>query len=596
MYKWQTDGSISWRDGYYNSHPDLPLSVSTTEWDDAYAAFSGSWSLFGIVKGLLDLIAAIPTGRYWLNPVLDSTILTAPVIPAPSEGDRYLIDGTGAGGWAGHSNCIAEYESGAWVFYESGGTPPYDLSDGASVWDETHNTYWVFNDDPSPEWVQCGGTTLEKVITVGTPGTYVIDGMKERGAVFIGEGSGNIVFELPDRSEGLRFRVLRGTPAGSNHVDIVVASGSDDVIRLSAKSLILDSSDPLIPQQLYRQIRLVAQNDYVDLVCMKDGWNIVGGIASINDRSPTDGDTAQGASDTTHITLALAASSNDDEYIGRLIYLTDGIGEGQIRMITDYVGNTRVATVYPAWTTQPDGTSVYDMVDYATAVIGMGEIGTAFMNTDKDAYPLAEGLFAEENYPSISRYAGLNYFDTWGSMLLGRAQKALSGAQYSSGFGYGGNARWDSQFLFGSPAPTASVKDPQVSRILLYGTPKAGGVAEPMRIGTGAGEIELTMDNSRLYYVTFSIAVTYGNTHPPKLISWSGSFLAFCNYLGAVSIVSGSENITETGNSGTPAITLDISAASGLPQFLLANSELLDQAKAVGFADVIEVESAGAPS
>jgi hypothetical protein len=236
------------------------------------------------------------------------------------------------------------------------------------------------------------------------------------------------------------------------------------------------------------------------------------------------------------------------------------------------------------------------MADYAAATVGMNEIGTAYMNADMDAYIGAGGLFEEKGYPSISRYTGLNFFESWGALLLGKNQWAKHGSQYASGFGYGGRTRWDSQFLFGSPAPTGTDQEPQVSRIMLYGTPKAGGVAEAMRIGTGGGQNELTMDNSRLYYVTFAVAVTYGNEHPPKLISWSGSFLALCNYLGVVSIVAGSENIVETGNSGTPAITFDISAASGLPQFLLTNNELLDQATAVGFADIIEIRSAGAPS
>jgi hypothetical protein len=281
-----------------------------------------------------------------------------------------------------------------------------------------------------------------------------------------------------------------------------------------------------------------------------------------------------------------------------LIYIIAGTGAGQIRPIIDYVGNTRVATISPAWTTQPDGTSEYEMVDYAAAQVGFQEIGTAFMHVDKDNY-LQTGVFEEEAYPSISRYAGLNFFATWGALLLGKSQNAVTGAQYSSGFGYGGRTRWDSQFLFGSPAPTApygAATDPQVSRIMLYGTPKSGGVAEPMRIGTGAGQHELTMDASRIYYVTFSIAVSYGYSHPPKLISWSGSFLAFCNYLGAVSIVAGSENITETGNLNSPSISLAIDASSGLPQFLLTSTELLDQARAVGFADIVEVQSAGAPA
>lgn len=71
------------------------------------------------------------------------------------------------------------------------------------------------------------------------------------------------------------------------------------------------------------------------------------------------GGTAQaGASGT--ITLASGASAVDDAYNGRIITIVAGTGAGQApRLISDYVGSTKVATVTPNWVTQPDNTSVY---------------------------------------------------------------------------------------------------------------------------------------------------------------------------------------------------------------------------------------------
>lgn len=615
MYKWQTDGIISWRDGYYNSHPDLPLSVSTTEWDDAYAAFSGSWSLFGIVKGLLDLIAAIPTGRYWLDPV-DNDSLTEPA--GPALGARYLIPGTATAGanWlvdgpAGGpvQDCIAVCTGtgpSTWEYWGDpavwGGAQDYDLNDGASLWNLYEDSYWVY-DATGAAWIQCGGSTLEKVLDVTAIGTFTINDTTHRGTTFVVKQSGGTAtLVLPTCADGLIYRVIKDTATGSgDHVEVMVPDLSSVNIFLQQRQFVLDmGGTPVYLDQVYRKFRIVSRGDSVYLLGTKDGWVIVDALATITDRSPQDAGTAQGAGDATHITLQAGASANNHEYNGRLVFITACPGVpaavGQIRLITAYAGATKIATVSPAWTTTPDATAVYEMVKYDSIPVGMGELGSCYSQDDMDNYSDAGGALNSNNFPTISRYAGLNSTETWGALLLGRTQRALEGAKYASAFGYGGNARWDSQFLFGSPAPTASVKDPQVSRVMLYGTPKNGGVAEPMRLGTGAGETELTMDNSRLYYVTFSIAVTYGLNDPPKLISWSGSFLALCNYMGAVSIVAGSENITETGNLNSPAITLDISAASGLPQFLLANSESLDQAKAVGFADIIEIESAGAPS
>lgn len=72
---------------------------------------------------------------------------------------------------------------------------------------------------------------------------------------------------------------------------------------------------------------------------------------------------AQGGAPTT-ITLAAAQPdfvlhAVDDTYNGKLIRITVGTGAGQARQITDYVGSSRLATVAPGWSVQPDPTSQY---------------------------------------------------------------------------------------------------------------------------------------------------------------------------------------------------------------------------------------------
>lgn len=59
------------------------------------------------------------------------------------------------------------------------------------------------------------------------------------------------------------------------------------------------------------------------------------------------------------ITLAAGASAVDDFYNGMFLEITSGTGALQRRRILDYVGSTKVATVDPAWTTQPTSSSVY---------------------------------------------------------------------------------------------------------------------------------------------------------------------------------------------------------------------------------------------
>ena len=78
-----------------------------------------------------------------------------------------------------------------------------------------------------------------------------------------------------------------------------------------------------------------------------------------------DSGAAQAGSSST-ITLKSTASATDDVYNGMYVTITSGTGTGQIRIIEDYVGSTKVATVTPAWTTTPDNTSNYEITTWAT--------------------------------------------------------------------------------------------------------------------------------------------------------------------------------------------------------------------------------------
>lgn len=74
----------------------------------------------------------------------------------------------------------------------------------------------------------------------------------------------------------------------------------------------------------------------------------------------TSGTAQSGGSNT--ITLAAGSASEVGTYIGCYVGITGGTGAGQIRLIYLYDGPTKVATVTDSWTTQPDDTSVYELV------------------------------------------------------------------------------------------------------------------------------------------------------------------------------------------------------------------------------------------
>lgn len=86
--------------------------------------------------------------------------------------------------------------------------------------------------------------------------------------------------------------------------------------------------------------------------------NAVQYFEEIRPEEAEDSGVAQAATTNT-ITLATTASAVDRTYNGAEIEIVAGTGQGQVSMIADYVGSTRVASVFRNWTTNPDTTSVY---------------------------------------------------------------------------------------------------------------------------------------------------------------------------------------------------------------------------------------------
>lgn len=78
--------------------------------------------------------------------------------------------------------------------------------------------------------------------------------------------------------------------------------------------------------------------------------------------------TAQAGTATT-ITLKATSSGTDDFYNGLYVTITGGTGSGQIRIIEDYVGSTKVATVHQAFSPAPDNTSTYSITTWTTASV-----------------------------------------------------------------------------------------------------------------------------------------------------------------------------------------------------------------------------------
>lgn len=80
----------------------------------------------------------------------------------------------------------------------------------------------------------------------------------------------------------------------------------------------------------------------------------------------SDTGTAQSGTGTT-IKLRAGASAVDSAYNNQVVHITGGTGSGQERIVSGYVGATKVATVSLAWTVNPDNTSTYSVIDRPNA-------------------------------------------------------------------------------------------------------------------------------------------------------------------------------------------------------------------------------------
>jgi uncharacterized protein (UPF0333 family) len=112
--------------------------------------------------------------------------------------------------------------------------------------------------------------------------------------------------------------------------------------------------------------------DAITAAKIADGAIDNGALAADTGLKPIRTATAQAGAATT-ITLDASASAVDDFYNEQAVKIESGTGVGQMRIITDYVGATKVATVSPAWATNPSSDSVFT-IQAAAAVPTVAQI------------------------------------------------------------------------------------------------------------------------------------------------------------------------------------------------------------------------------
>lgn len=102
------------------------------------------------------------------------------------------------------------------------------------------------------------------------------------------------------------------------------------------------------------------------------------------------------------VTLDASASATDDLYNGLAVVIVSGTGAGQARLITDYAGVTRVASVTPNWIVNPASGSVFVLrsVTRQDIALWLGSAPNALQSGRVDSYigAVAAGVIAAASF------------------------------------------------------------------------------------------------------------------------------------------------------------------------------------------------------
>ena len=234
-----------------------------------------------------------------------------------------------------------------------------------------------------------------------------------------------------------------------------------------------------------------------------------GGTGYIN----TNTGTAQAGSISTTIVLASTASATDDIYNSMTVYISSGTGSGQIKVITDYVGSTKIATV-SAWTTTPDNTSVYEVMPAVSITTTEGSGAAARVSS------VVGGVIKKVSMTAV----GTLYRSGTATLTGGGGPGATIEPRIGPKNGHGKNAKTElggayvmmNVRLVGTEGGDFTVGD-DFRKVILITNPFAGGSAGTATTYTGA---ELDDDTGEQIYIEFRAPINRASdqTEDVKLV------------------------------------------------------------------------------
>jgi hypothetical protein len=206
--------------------------------------------------------------------------------------------------------------------------------------------------------------------------------------------------------------------------------------------------------------------------------------------------TAQAGSSTT-ITLESGASAVDDTYNTMSVYITSGTGNGQLRAITDYNGTTKVATV-ATWTTNPDTTSVYEVMPSVSITTLEGSSATARVSS------ITAGVIKKVSMVTV----GTGYRSGTATITGGAGSGCTLEPRFGPPGGHGKNVVSElggafvmmNSRLIGADGSGDFVIGDDFRKVILIANPTASNVAATASTYSGA---ELDDDSGEIIYVEY---------------------------------------------------------------------------------------------
>ena len=215
----------------------------------------------------------------------------------------------------------------------------------------------------------------------------------------------------------------------------------------------------------------------------------------------------------TTIVLASSASTTDDIYNGMTVYISSGTGSGQIKVITDYTGSTKTATV-SAWTTTPDTTSVYEVMPAVAITTTEGSNAAARCSS------VLGGVIKKVSMTAV----GTLYRSGTAVLTGGGGTGAVLEPRIGPKNGHGKNAKTElggayvmiNIRLVGTEGGDFTVGD-DFRKVLLIANPNASGAAATSATYTGA---ELDDDSGEQIYVEYRAPINRASdqTEDVKLV------------------------------------------------------------------------------